>query len=74
MLDRITGFTKLTGCGALTYPSETTPTIFVEPTDRDVVGVDVAPPRFEICTRNIKRCRRYEVIEDDRVLFAPAEV
>ena len=42
--------------------------------DLDVAGADVAPPRFKFSARNVERSRRYEMIEDDRVLLAPAKL
>jgi hypothetical protein len=69
MLDRIAGFTRLTG-----YHSESAPTVLVVPTDLDVAGVDVAPPSFEVVTRDVKRRGRDEMIEYDRVLLTPPEI
>src|SRR6185369_8809830 len=56
------------------YLTEAAPTVLVVPTDRDVAGVDVAPPRFEVGARDVERGRRYKMVEDYRVLLAPAEV
>src|SRR5215217_4049549 len=50
------------------------PTVFIVPTDHDIAGADVAPPGLELFTRDIKRCRRHQMIEHYRVLFAPAEI
>ena len=50
------------------------PAILVVPTDHDVARVDVAPPRLKFLTRNVERCRGDEMIENYRVLLAPAKL
>ena len=58
----------------LTYNSQSAPTVLIVPADLHVTGADVAPPRFKFFARNVKRRGRHEVIENDRVLLAPAEL
>jgi hypothetical protein len=43
------------------------------PGDRHVVSAELAPPRLKLLARNVKRSRRDQVIEHDRVLLAPAK-
>ena len=53
--------------------TEPAPAILVVPTDLDVVSVDLAPPIFKLFARNVVGRWGDQVIEDDRVLLAPAE-
>ena len=44
------------------------------PRDLEIRGIYFFPPIFKIFLGNIERGRRNKMIEDDIVLFAPAEL
>src|SRR2546425_6109582 len=54
----------------LTKPA---PTVSIMPVDGDVARTYFAPPISEFIARNVERDRGHQMIEDDGVLFAPAE-
>jgi hypothetical protein len=43
------------------------------PDNLDILRVYLFPPFFKLFTRDVKRRRRNQMVEDDVVLFAPAE-
>src|ERR1043165_9755878 len=53
--------------------SKSAPAILIVPGDRDVFCADVAPPVSELFTRDVERSWRDQMVEDDRMLFAPVE-
>ena len=53
--------------------SKAAPAIAIVPDDLDVLSFRVLPPIFELFLRDVERRRGDEVVEDDIVLFAPAE-
>ena len=49
------------------------PAILVVPADLHVARADIIPPLFKLLARNVERRGRDQMIEDDRVLLAPAK-
>jgi hypothetical protein len=49
------------------------PAILIVPADCDVARLDLAPPLLKFFARDVEGRRRNQVIEDYRVLLAPAE-
>src|ERR1041385_8148335 len=56
------------------YTSKASPAILVMPSDCHIDRVDAAPPFFELCAGEIVRRRRHQMIENDCVMFSPAEL
>ena len=66
-------FAAFLGDTTLTNLSETSPAILIVPADSDIAGSDVAPPACEFFARNVEGRGRDQMIEDDRVMFAPVK-
>ena len=54
-------------------PPKSAPTVLIMPRYRYILGFNLAPPGLEIGFGDVEGRRRDEVIEDDVVLFTPAE-
>src|ERR1700737_2754864 len=72
-LSVLSSFLRPIQMSASSYSPKPSPAILVVPADLNFACVDLAPPIFKFCTRDVERGRGDQMIEDDRVLLAPAE-